>query len=392
MKLTTWAIEPRDTLVVRDGRPSRRDTPMGCLPFPLPTSVAGLVRSEIGFDEARVFCGDPQSLKEVEVAGPWLVELRDDDIEVFGPAPADARWLMPVSDADAEAAGPHDAGPPPEAVRIRCTARSWGSDIISDLPAGLHPIQPVDGNPLAGKPPQKTPAFWRWRGQYGLARWLFTPPSDREHLPRASLFEGVGPEKLVQEERVHVALDGDRTAVDGALFSTAGLRTTSQRRRFAVGFACGSDDFAAKAGSRPVFLGGERRLSRLRPCNGWPPPTEEQWAALSGARRLRVMLLTPGLFAGGFRPEKERIQALFGDTAKLVAAAVDRPTIVSGYDFERRAEKPVRRAAPAGSVYWIETPEPLGRDALERAWMSSLCDDPQDRLDGFGRILLGVGR
>lgn len=399
MKLPTWVIEPRDTLVVRDGRPSRQDTPMGCLPFPLPSSVAGLVRSEIGFDHERVFRGDPNALKQVEVAGPWLVEQLADGAEVFAPAPADARWLAPP--APRRATSRARAGVQPEVLRVRCAVGQWPAGVSSDLPDGLMPVLPVDGKGLAGKPPKETPGFWRWGGDRGLGNWLFAPPSAREVFDRDTLNKELGPEKLEQEERTHVALDAGRTAVDGALFSTAGLRLTDRRRRFAVGFACDSDAFAAKAGKRPVFLGGERRLSSLMPCpSAWPEPSDSQWDTLSGALQLRVMLLTPGLFEQGFRPSDHQIKATFGIGAKLIGAAVDRPTIVSGFNFERNPKnnnrpygaKPVRRAAPAGSVYWIELDAPLELDVLKKAWMSSLCDERQDRLDGFGRILLGVGR
>lgn len=47
--------------------------------------------------------------------------------------------------------------------------------------------------------------------------------------------------------------------------------------------------------------------------------------------------------------------------------------------------------APAGSVFWLEFPE--GTDAAAWAaanWGACLSDNEQDRLDGFGRIFVGV--
>ncbi len=390
-----YLVEPRDTLVVRDGRPARSDTIMRCLDFPLPSSLAGLARSEIGFDAERVFVGEPEALKRVPVAGPWLVELDDDRSEVLGPAPADAGWMVPTQDPDAVVA------PPPR--RIRRAPQAWPEGTASDLPSGLLPVRPLGGD-MRGKPPVDVPGFWRWTGPLGLGRWLFDPPSAPESIERDRWPVELGPTRLLDERRTHVSIEGkSRTARDGALFATTGLRLTRRDdrtlREFGLAFGCASDALAAKAGTRPVFLGGERRMSRLRPLDGgWPEPGKDGIAALSKARRLRVMLLTPGIFSQGFRPSDDALSALLGEGARLVAAAVDRPTVVSGFDIarakangNRRGEKAVRRAAPAGSVYWVDLPRPLTTAEVEAAWMASVCDDEQDRLDGFGRVLLGVG-
>lgn len=389
-----FVVEPRDTLVVRDGRPARSDTEMSCLDFPMPSSVAGLVRSEIGFDAERRFVGDPAALLGVEVAGPWLVELGEDGraADVFGPAPADAGWQMPIGEVD-------------RAVRLRRVPMPWPDGVVSDLPDTLLPVQTVGAGAM-GKPPAAVPGFWRWSGPRGLSTWLFAPSSAPEVFDARGA--ELGPIRLLDERRVHVSIAAETgTAKDGALFATSGLRLAWREpgsgprsvRRLGLAFGCASAAFAEKAGRRPVLLGGEQRLSRLGAlAGGWPMPGEGGWRALAGARRLRVVLLTPAIFAEGYRPSKARLAAVFGEGARLVAAAVDRPQVVSGFDFarakaegNRRAEKAVRRAAAPGSVYWVDVPDGMSRARLEAAWMASLCDKQQDRLDGFGRILLGVG-
>ena len=66
-----------------------------------------------------------------------------------------------------------------------------------------------------------------------------------------------------------------------------------------------------------------------------------------------------------------------------------RPQIVSGFDIARSTPKPALRAAPAGSVYWLEdldaTPAALAKLAETGLWLSGLHNDPR-RAEGFNRI------
>jgi CRISPR-associated protein Cmr3 len=58
-------------------------------------------------------------------------------------------------------------------------------------------------------------------------------------------------------------------------------------------------------------------------------------------------LATPGLFGGWKLP----------DTAgTIVSAAVGNPLAISGWDNARNGPRPTRFAAPAGSVYYIDSP------------------------------------
>jgi CRISPR-associated protein Cmr3 len=112
-----------------------------------------------------------------------------------------------------------------------------------------------------------------------------------------------------------------------------------------------------------------------------PPPPP-----LSPAnRRLRLILVTPGIFEHGYRPSQL-------EGASLIAAAVGRPETISGWDHARRCPKICRRMAPAGSVYWIELDKGIDpQEWINRHWMQSISDSPQDRRDGFGLVMIGVG-
>src|SRR5262245_27015821 len=102
--MRTWIIEPRDPLIVRDGRPfgpipGARAASLG---FPFPSATAGGVRTRYGLSRGEDF-EDPQkkpsliaTVRQLAVYGPLLVELKHDSGDIarwFAPAPADALLL-----------------------------------------------------------------------------------------------------------------------------------------------------------------------------------------------------------------------------------------------------------------------------------------------------------
>jgi CRISPR-associated protein Cmr3 len=62
---------------------------------------------------------------------------------------------------------------------------------------------------------------------------------------------------------------------------------------------------------------------------------------------------------------------------------------VSGWDLAQRQPKPAMRAAPAGSVYWLDqletTPSALRKLAESGLWTDE-SDNLQRRAEGFNRF------
>ena len=146
-------------------------------------------------------------------------------------------------------------------------------------------------------------------------------------------------------------------------------------------------------------LGGEQRLSYWRASDDWlsltcPPEIRR---AIKEMRACRVVLLTPAHFREGFRL-RWLLRAQHGVTPMLKAAAVGRPQVVSGWDYEIRKPKPTRRLAPAGSVFFLnlEGDEQNIDQWIDAVWMNCVSDDDengnpgQTRSDGFGLAALGV--
>jgi CRISPR-associated protein Cmr3 len=376
--MSLWTLEPRDPLVVRDGRPNSGRSESATLPFPYPSTIAGLVRTRVGSDEQGVFDPgqDPASLLRTSIRGPLLVRLHDGAFYV--PPPRDAvvqgkilRRLAP------------DKAPP----------GALFDGAFRGEPVGFASQQ---ARP-AGKSTQSH-AWWPWDL---FTRWLTDPGAldgrDANELLRDGLTE------LPVETRSHIKLTDTWTAEDGMLFQTRGLRfLTPGREPLALAVdldARTNEGRTMRAGIGPS--GGERRLARWAPAPslalpGLPDGVRAAVAPDAPRVRVRVVLLTPAIFTAGWTPGAapgELLGARCGITPKLVAACVPRPETISGWDFAKQKPKKTRRLVSAGSVYWLDLegkPDDRVRWA-EEVMRTNVSDAEQDRRDGFGLAAVGVG-
>ena len=131
----------------------------------------------------------------------------------------------------------------------------------------------------------------------------------------------------------------------------------------------------------------------------WPEP---DYAAIAAASRCRLILTSPGVFAGGWLPtgitkigERDYRFELQGVKGRLGAAAVPRGEVVSGFDLaawsqRKGGPKPAQRVAPTGSVYWLDdldaTPEALRKLAERGFWTEEEYAGSTRRPEGFNRF------
>ncbi len=363
-----YSIEPRDSSLFRDARPFEGNAGAVSMAAPWPSTVAGLFRTLQGLDANGKWTGNADEARKLAVSGPWLVQLNDngDVVDHFVPAPMDAVFFSEKE--------------PPFSKKEKLTRRQLApraefSASLSDLPAGLTPVAfaNTDNPGKAGS----GPAWWRWSA---MMEWLETA----EHPNKDIEFKQIGLAPLLDEDRVHVAIDpATGTADDGKLFATS-------MRRFVVRNDGGTlTRYALAAMSNcPVQdhvltpFGGERRLATIRAAGEAPKAPN-----VDGAKRLRVTLVTPAIFIEGWRPNSDHL-----GQGRLVGAIIGRPQSVSGWDYANGGPKPARRMVQAGAVYWLdfESTE-LAKKWADEHHLKSICDNEQDRLDGFGLILVGRG-
>jgi CRISPR-associated protein Cmr3 len=375
--MKSWLVCPRDPLIFRDGRPF--DAIPGArarsLPFPYPSTLIGAVRTRAGmgpngqFDKARIpkllqHCLRGPFLAQVDASGQvqdWCLPPPQDALWVAREEKVERYWLRPVSLKEAQTA----------------------------MPEGLQPVGP--SQIIKEKPYRHAPVFWSWEA---VRDWLMAPVDG----PTDPICVGLG--DLPQETHMHVSIDPHTyTAREGFLFQTTGLRFLymsegneggSLGQLQALGLLVQTDaPFTGGLG----YLGGEQRVVFWEPITWEPPdPPSEVLEAAEKYRAVRLVLATPAYFEKGCLP-KWFLEAVPGVLAQVEAVALSqRPAFLTGWDLERGQEKPARRLAPGGTVYFLrlEGPAEARRRFVESLWFQTVSDYEQDRRDGFGVALFGV--
>jgi CRISPR-associated protein Cmr3 len=356
----------------RDGRPfsaaDGTETAAQSLPLPLPSTVAGFVRAQVGFAQKANWSDYQylQNLHGLPIYGPLLACGE----EIILPAPRDA--LVYKNDQQ------------DRVMRLQPFQPVGGCN----LPEGLMPLR-------VSEDVKPQPGYTLWR-QGDMERWL--------------LGEAVLPERVAgppAEQRIHVAMDPSKgKAQEGQLFSVSYRALEQVQDGQYIPYTLRARASLPEGHTPQLlgFLGGESRPVALRVREElsrywWDCPTKikEAFASLQKGQLIRMVLATPALFEDGWKPgwlkkpgEQHLPRGLAKVRLRLVAAAVGRREPVSGWSLRNNRPKPVRWMVPAGSVYFFELLEGDPSAVLE-SWLRPVSDNEQDRKDGFGLALWGVG-
>lgn len=400
---TSVFIEPLDVLFLRGNRLFGDPGSFGeALIPPWPSVAAGALRSRMladaGVDVAAFARGevDHESLGTPTEPGPFTVAAfhlarrhADGRVELLLAPPAD----LVVFEAE--------GGQPFTAVQMAPTK----------LAAGLGSSAELALLPVLAQADRRKPAGGYWLTETGFRKYL------AGQVPAADKTDWVKSSALWQfEHRVGVGLDAaQRRAADGRLFSMQAVALARREHggETDVGF------IATVSGAEPptaglVRLGGDGRAAALHPAPGYRAP-EPDCTAIAQARRCRLLLTSPGLFGSplpagagqgvraGWLPTGADADTrrddgairfdLHGVRGWIVCAAVPRAEVVSGWDLARRQPKDALRAAPAGSLWWLDdldaAPEALRKLAETGLWRES-GDDAARRAEGFNRLALAA--
>ena len=376
-------IQPRDPAMFRDGRPFSAGLGAKSIGWPMPSTVAGHARTRLwqprGFGGTAFRDEERRRLLEVRQTGPFLAcENEEGAWELAFPAPADAAVYR--------------SGGSLKIVPLRPSLDdSEGHGC--DLPDGMHPLRGARAEKVA----EDEPVFWT---AAQTLRWLKNTDTGEWSRPDDQL----GYAALPEQGRIHVQIREDRrNAADSMLFRTVSREfdfdtafrpkgkpgpKDRARQRAAVYTHLTAPEFAWSPTEGAGPLGGERRVARWSrvPFLLPPAPVEERQNKL-----LRIQLVTPAIFEHGWMPgwmAKGEPPECAGLRVELVAAAIPRHGAVSGFDMAAHGKDRLRGTrflAQAGSVYFLRVKEGDSR----QLWLKSVCDNEQDRRDGFGIVLTG---
>ncbi len=366
------SLTPLAPIIVRSGRPFDSLSHPDDARFPPPSTLAGCLRTAWARAEGKPFTPE---LAQRRVCGPLLLL----NNEVLVPKPANAIYKR------------DEAG---QELCIRATPQPFPSGCNADMPDALLPVQAEKqaGKGVVGKP-IKGPDWWQ------LDDVLNFNSSQEGAHDFCKKLKKTGWSPSIRDRRTHVAID-PRTGAskDGQLFQTEGIdfdiRSRSERDTDWKDGPRLLARFDTPLDSALVHLGGERRLALLAPeSEVWPKPEAGWMQKIISHGGLSFTLLTPGIFAQGYRPgwlDEE----LIGSppeapeiTLQLVAVAAGSWQPHSGWDLANQRPRPTRKLVPAGAVYWFRILAGADSAQLDALWLTHLSDDAQDRRDGFGLAL-----
>ena len=375
--MSTWRfVQPVDTLTLRGNKLFGAAGDFGASGFPpRPSVLAGALRSLLlaqAGDQIEGFA-QGQRLQDAQLDRILGIPLEPGTFALRGvflarrDAQGQVNVLMPL---------PADLLVFDEGETVRALEPQTLPDgVQASLPEGLTQAA-ILRQPEAAKPD----AGWLLN-QAGIAAYLAGQAIRSEHLIRQSCL-------WAREARVGIRLShASRTAEDGKLFTVEHTVVRQpEHGGWAGGLAVAVDGVGDRLPSSAFLrLGGDGRAAAISgmPAPIWHLPLE----IIRQTGRFKLTLISPGLFAEGWRPTPPD-----GLSARLVCAAVPRFEVVSGWDLAAWAPKEAERAVPAGAVYWFEDfsgdPGKLAEWVAGGLWTHHA--DQTRRAEGFNNALLAA--
>ncbi len=186
---------------------------------------------------------------------------------------------------------------------------------------------------------------------------------------------------LVEEPKVGIKRDRSTKTTstdDGGLYRV-GMKRLKDKALFQVTFSCdGVPDISDIGG--PIRLGAEgKSVDAYFSENTYP------FKASLKTQKIRVYLATDGVFQNGI-PNLSRL----GIPATLEGMATGKPYMLGGFDMVKRSPKPMLKVAPAGSVFYFTTEEPVELSLFQGVALSDNVNNTDYAKQGFGIAFMGT--
>ena len=369
-------IKPEDTLFFRDGRPFERGIESFARSVfpPYPSVFYGAIRTASILANATLFSytnneslknavGDESKLGALEIGGPFI---RHEDGQVFVPLPFD---VLMQDNGDLFKVSPKDC------------------DFCSNLPFSIRFATPSEG-----KEGKYEEYFVNLADLIEYYLFRFDNRVIKTSLKEVGKIFGFEYKVGIKTNRV------SGTAQEHYLYSAAHIRM-----RDGYGFLVYvENDGGFLPDEGDLRLGGDARTAHFQKLEGelLLSLREKIKSSVTG-KYLKFVLLTPAVFEKGWYPdflnaENGSLKGHFnGLTLQLASAVLGKPVYCGGFDIKRKHPKAMKRAVPAGSVYFFEVTESNGNslnDFAARNSFTSVETNDYYKKQGFGIALIGGGQ
>ncbi len=377
-KTAHLVLSPRDGLFCKDGRGWHTSASGrgASLDWPWPSTVLGALRTACGRAEETAGRSPDWAKRKDDVCLGSLLTLRRPKDRANWNA-QDRVWPVPV---DALRIEEKDTAHFLDPLKPQLT--TLGRDDNAAREALWVPRVDDRAKPLP---------LPRWWSEDSFVKWLC-----RDKVLADPKLGGHETTRRVQS---HVGIKPDTfTADDGALFAHDVIETLERDHEWGIGLTA---QMPSATNLRMATLGSDGRLARIETLDSgslFAMPDVLRRKFKLGSAGLRVVVVTPALFADGwlpdgFQPDANnryvgKLHPLAGEFF-LRAAFVPRPLNVSGWDMASRGPKKTDRMVPPGSVYFFEhtDKEPITEAEAEALWLGVIGARTEE---GFGRVVPGI--
>lgn len=351
-------IQANDVLMFRDSRPfaAGQNFRARSLFPPTPRTMQGVIRShylemrEVEWaafaknqiaPEIRKAIGSPDSLGELTLSGPFVAQETNGEIIRLVQAPFDL--MQPKPGTGTEERTPLILAPEREpSFKTNAPFKGWRA------------LRPPKGENIAA---YENAAGWLNEGE--LAAYLRGAPLG-QIIPNERVF--------AREDRVGIGLSRHRTVQRSLFYEAQFIRTQPD-----IGLLVEVNAGLFPDGQGLIAIGGEGR-------SGWYRKVSYR-SVLPKAKdgRVKVVLLTPAYFSGGWQPRDGNWSPWLGPTARLVSLAIGKPLLISGWDLARKRPRALHHYLPAGSVFFFEDAH-----ISDKPFTETPPDSPDAGAMGFG--------
>ncbi len=363
-------IEPSDVWLFRDGRPfapNERGRAVSLFP-PTPQTVQGVIRSARLAQSGESFdyrkwsdaligeIGQPDTFgKLLRLRGPLVAKRQGNGgVQRYFPLPLDLTKLQN---------GWHILPPHP----------------APDLQTNWHH---KDLQPLLPSPGEPMKFDLVWLDDSAFSAYLSgTAPTDDTVTKTGCLYG--------HESRFGVQIDSRlKRPADGMLYQVEFVRLEAD-----IGLLVEVEGVTLSS-SGLLQLGGEARAGHYETVTtGVTLSLDGRLTDGVKPLRFKVYFATPALFGHGWLPDAIDVRTLKGNwrgiDLKLIAAAIGKSQAIGGRDIAGGdSQRAIRRAVPAGSVYFFET-QATADEVLAAFDGQCVCDAEADRQIGFGLGYVG---
>jgi len=384
-------IRPNDVLFFRDGRPfdAGSDNTARMIFPPSPTTFYGAIRSAImsqqnvNFSELKLSGKLSDSLTEVAIDNNnrtltisdfGLARKRSDSIERVFPVPADI-----VKEKEKE--------------NFYIVAPVLRDNYATNFPN--ESLLPLNAKEQSNKILEACSEYFL--NENGLTAYLLNRTLNKDHFIKKE--KVYTPDNRVGIKRNNKTFSSEEGFIYSLEFAYLNKKYGLSNEEFGFILEINSQLLSANTiDLKSLRLGGESRSAFYEIVEKWkeiPQPEINN--------RIKLILLTPAIFENGWIPDglteinidnKKVLQGeINGAKIKLISVAVERYSGIGGWDILKGRSKPLKRAVPAGTVYFFETADEKGFNINEidnKLFMKSIMKDENLRKEGLGLTIIGV--